>query len=162
VGVELQVGAMHASGRGGVMTGKPAAFAGGGERTWRQLAEHGYSVPVVAVEVRATGRMPVTVQRWSLGCSRPEEPRVRGLGAVYRRPRLLVSFTPLGLSMGQPLPHRLEAGASETWAVPLSEVQVFADVNKEVFKLSAAVITARVELGDGRTYWTRVDDAIRF
>jgi hypothetical protein len=64
-----------------------------------------------------------------------------------RCPRYLTELSLIRDTVRPPSPHRLEAGASETWAISAFEVQAFADTNKDVFKLSAALITAKVELG---------------
>jgi len=117
------------------------------------LADQGFTRPVFAVRVRNVGRLPVTVERWSLRV--PDDPGRRGgflVPSSVPNPAGGAELMPMGnLSIGPALPHRLEAGASETWAVSIDAVQAFAAASKETFGLAAFSIVGKVELGDGRT-----------
>jgi hypothetical protein len=155
ISVELRVGVMRDSGSD-LITGMPTDLAGGAE-LWRRVAEQGYTRPVITVRVRATGRMPVTVERWYLVCS---PARTASLFKPRRRRRYITELTTI-VSIGPELPHRLDAGGSEMWSMPALDVLSFAETSKKVFKLSAVYVTAKVELGDGRIHWTSLDEAIR-
>jgi hypothetical protein len=50
------------------------------------------------------------------------------------------------------MPHRLDTGASETWAVDVQSVLALVNANAETFQIPARTITVRgkVELGDRR------------
>jgi hypothetical protein len=63
--VELRVGAMHDKGSR-LLTTKFADIARKGEDPWTQLVKQGYTHPVITVRVRATGRVPVTVERYGV------------------------------------------------------------------------------------------------
>jgi hypothetical protein len=158
VRVGLRLGAL---GNDGIMvTAAPRDFREG----WReQLAEQGYRRPIVAVRVANVGRLPVTVARWGV------------------RSRLGMSMQPARDSIGPPLPHRLEVGESETWAVDMAPVDAFIRATREVFgrpQLERArsagplftgiqtmianrkqAFVGEVELADGRTKRSR--DTIR-
>lgn len=151
--VDLRVGALNRGGTG-MMTARPHNL----DEVWTQhLAEQGYTRPVVIVRVRNVGRLPVTVQRWSLGCLQENS----GGGTLFRQiqqrrnPRTVSELTPIGESIGPPLPHRLEPGTSETWAVDAQAVHTFAVTNRETFNLAVAAVVGKVELGTGRTHTTR-------
>jgi hypothetical protein len=101
VKVRLRVGGL---GNGGMVTAPPNSLSA---TWWEQLAAQGYRRPIVAVTVANVGRQPVTVARWGLRS---------GLG---------MSLYPAADSIGPPLPHRLEVGESETWAVDLAPVHAF-------------------------------------
>lgn len=106
------------------------------------LASQGFNQPIIAVRVANIGRMPVTVKRWGL----VGEPK---------------SFTlwPTAMTIGEPLPFRLEAGESETWAVDMGEVHRFVTASAAAFEIPVSQVRVRgtVELGDGRTCVTRKD-----
>ncbi len=108
VKVRLQIGAL---GNGAIVTAAPSSLH---EGWWEQLAEQGYRRPIVAVTVANVGRLPVTVARWGLKS---------GLG---------MSLYPAADSIGPPLPHRLEVGESETWAVDMGAVDAFIRATREV------------------------------
>jgi hypothetical protein len=113
VKVALRMGGF---GNGGMVTMAPRSLH---EDWWELLATGGYQRPVVAVTVANVGRLPVTVARWGLKS---------GLGTLY----------PAADSIGPPLPHRLEAGESETWAVDMGPVDAFIRASREVHKKSKA------------------------
>ena len=94
--------------------------------------------PVIAVEVRNVGRLPVTVARWSIKSS------------------LGISFVPMADSIGPALEHRLDIGESATWAVDLMNAFTLAESSLEVLGKGEkwTRITGVVELADGRTYET--------
>lgn len=144
VKVILRVGALADSGQG-MVTAPPSSLS----REWAaDLAAQGYSRPVVAVRVANVGRLPVTVERWSI-----------------RSPRG-VSVSPIGDSIGPTLPHRLDAGESATWAVDAREVQALAQAAKVLpdARRGRGLFAAGqvddglrgvVELGDGRSRRSR-------
>ncbi len=103
---------MGAFGHGGMITAAPSSIR---EGWWEQLAAQGYRRPIVAVTVANVGRLPVTVARWGV------------------RSRLGMSMQPARDSIGPPLPHRLEVGESETWAVDMAPVDAFIRATREVF-----------------------------
>jgi hypothetical protein len=156
VKVRLRVGGL---GNGGMVTAPPNSL---GADWWEQLAAQGYRRPIIAVTAANAGRQPVTVARWGLRC---------GLG---------MSLYPAADSIGPRLPHRLEVGESQTWAVDLAPVHAFLQAARETLGRSQAEsepptsllggIEARmaaqkenvagvVELADGRTKRSR--DTIR-
>jgi hypothetical protein len=108
------------------------------------------------------GHQPVTVARWGLRS---------GLG---------MSLYPAADSIGPRLPHRLEVGESQTWAVDLAPVHAFLQAARETLGSSQAEtappssligtiqagmaaqkdgVVGVVELADGRTKRSR--DTIR-
>jgi hypothetical protein len=121
----------------------------------KSLAEQGYGQPLVAVHVSNVGRMPVTVQRWSIKYTRG------------------VAVTPVDDSIGKDLPYRLKAGESQTWAVALgvavelkrTALEMIAPPSQPTTLLASAIRNSRgpngegvvgvVELGDGRLHRTR-------
>jgi hypothetical protein len=131
VKAELLVGATNGAATG--MVTAPATQDRVTQDWVRELAEQGYVRPVFAVRVRNIGRLPVTVAGWSITTSRG------------------ISFTPLGESIGPQLPHRLEAGTSETWAVTGDRVAALIEATKGTFNLATLTIGGRVELAGGRT-----------
>ncbi len=110
VKVSLRVGGF---GNGAMVTAPPASLTAS---WWDGLAKQGYKQPIVAVRVANVGRQPVTVARWGLKS---------GLG---------MSLYPMADSIGQPLPHRLEVGESETWAVDMAHVDAFIQAVREVVR----------------------------
>lgn len=163
VSVELRTGALHASGSSMVTAATRDA-----DQVWAaQLAEQGYTRPLVVVKVRNIGRMPVTIERWSLACSGPPEPpRNRGLlaaiAAASSRPRRLTEFQPVAGSFGPQLPHRLDAGSSETWGTDAREIRDLVAATLEVWKLPLVSLDGKVELGDGRTARTPTSSSLTF
>jgi hypothetical protein len=83
---------------------------------WETVASQGFPQPIVAVMVANVGRQPVTVARWGLRS---------GLG---------MSLYPAADSIGPRLPHRLEVGESETWAVDLAPVHAFIQATRETLE----------------------------
>lgn len=128
VKVTLLVGAL---GNGGMVTGSPDKL----KPDWfEQVARQGYRSPVVGVKVANVGRQPVTVAQWSVVCP------------------LAGSLTPVGSSIGPPLPHRLEVGESSTWAVDMHDVRTLMEATRKVIARGRPVVAfGQVELGDGRT-----------
>jgi len=104
-----------------------------------RLAPEGFGQPIIEVEVRNVGRLAVTVSRWSL------ESNIGG-----------VSCVPIADSIGSTLPHRLDAGESQTWVTDLRNAVTLAQTTTEVLghARETAWIVGVVELGDGRTYTT--------
>jgi hypothetical protein len=150
VKVELRVGAYHESGSG-LISAAPGDMA----QAWGEHERaQGYTRPVVLVRVRPIGRMPVTVESWSLVAQRVPE-SVPGRVEIQLGRGELMTLQPVAGSIGPPLPHRLEpGGASETWAIDAADVIQHAEAAKAAFKVSAVAIVGRVELGNGRTYTT--------
>jgi hypothetical protein len=155
VKVRLRVGGL---GNGGLVTAPPNSLSA---NWWEQLASQGYRRPIIAVTVVNVGRQPVTVARWGLKS---------GLG---------MSLYPAADSIGPRLPHRLEVGESETWAVDLAHVHAFIQAARETMgnsqvgsgpsgsllgrieaqRAAQEDVVGVVELADGRT--KRSKDAIR-
>ncbi len=156
VKVRLRVGGL---GNGGMVTAPPNSLRA---NWWENLASQGFPQPIVAVTVANVGRQPVTVARWGLRS---------GLG---------MSLYPAADSIGPRLPHRLEVGESETWAVNLVPVHAFIQATRETIGKSQPEseppkslfggiesrmaaqkedILGVVELADGRTKRSR--EAIR-
>jgi hypothetical protein len=153
VKVRLRVGGL---GDGGIVIAPPNSL---NANWWEYLASQGYPRPIGAVTVANVGRQPVTVARWGLKS---------GLG---------LSLYPAADSIGPSLPHRLEVGESETWAVDIAPVQAFIQAAHETLgrpqpesrpskSLFFSGIEARmaaqkedvvgvVELADGRTKQSR-------
>ncbi|HEX3961163.1 MAG TPA: hypothetical protein VHZ03_31850 [Trebonia sp.] len=112
VKVRLLVGAV---GRGSIVTAPPAKLS----PEWLQrLAAQGFSQPIVAVNVANVGRQPVKVERWGLKS---------GLG---------MSLYPTSEEFGPRLPHRLDVGDAETWAIDLDVVRSFMQTGKETLENS--------------------------
>jgi len=136
VKVELRVGAMH-----GTASHMVTQSVSSGLPDPERLQADGYTRPVVAVQVRNVGRMAVTVEDWSL----------------FTSPGSRIALQPVGQSIGPPLPHRLEAGATGTWAVELAPVRAMRAATVAALKVPEERIKIRgkVGLGDGRTVETR-------
>jgi len=108
VKVGLRIGAM--SGRA-MVTAEPDTI----KPDWlAELAQQGYRQPIAAIKVANVGRQPVTVER----CG-------------FRHPAAGTLF-PVGDLIGKPLPHRLEVGQSETWAMDLGPVVDLLKVGGEI------------------------------
>jgi hypothetical protein len=95
---------------------------------------------VIVMLVRNVGRLPVTVTEWS----------------VVAEPTG-TSFRPVANSIGETLPHRMEPGTTETWAVRLTEVVDPIEAAKHAFNVPKGTMRLRgqVGLGDGRSKRTR-------
>jgi hypothetical protein len=156
VKVEPQQGAMRND--GSRMLTSPANFDRVSQS--QRFVERGFTRLVVGVLVRNVGRLPVTVERWSLiACSR-ERGGSGGLWGI-ETVRELLELTPIAVgSIGPPLAHQLEAGASEIWVADGEQVRKFADDAKSTFDVSTVWIMAKVGLGDGRSF--RTADGIQF
>ncbi len=117
----------------GVVTVPPSQFLDKG--TFGMMASQGFTQPVLAVQVRNVGRLPVTIASWSL-VTRPH----------------VGEFQPLSAALGKPLPHRLDAGESEMWAVDFAWIAAAVSASATVKKVPTAGIRvhATVSLGDGR------------
>jgi hypothetical protein len=102
----------------------------------KTFQSQGLTQLVVAVQVRNVGRLPVTVSSWSL--------KTMPGG---------IAVQPVGQSIGPPLPHRLEGGESETWAMDRSGLMGVVATTASVLKIPVDRIGIRgeVTLGDGRT-----------
>ena len=132
---EMLVGALHASGDNMVTAEATQERASG--KWLPELAGQGYVTPIFGVRVRNIGRLPVTVESWGLKTSPGS-----------------IGVTPVGLSSGSALPHRLEAGTSETWVMEAAPVFNLAAATKETSNYDAVNIFGTVELADGRKYET--------
>jgi len=109
VKITLLVGAM---GSGGMMTISTENL----RPDWLEgLAEQGFSRRIVAVRVANVGRQPVQVTRWGL------------------KPGLGPSLYPQANGIGPSLPHRLDVGEGETWAVGMDAVQAFIQATNATF-----------------------------
>jgi hypothetical protein len=130
VKVELRVGAMHQSGSGLIHT-SVANWA----HAWSDHeAEQGYRHPVIVVQVRNVGRLPITVTEWS----------------VMVQPSN-TAFRPLADSIGPAMPYRMEPGTEETWALELAAVESLVGASAETFKITDPIhVRGRVGLGTGR------------
>ncbi|MGH3938688.1 MAG: hypothetical protein ACRDTG_08615 [Pseudonocardiaceae bacterium] len=114
VKLALQTGAVHNSGSGMIVSQVTGAWSMSAER----LALQGYTRPVVAVQVRNVGRLPVTVTKWSIFES------AKG-----------TAFLPLADSIGPSLPYRLDAGVEETWALDAMAAQKLVQTTADVFQV---------------------------
>ncbi len=134
VKIGLQAGALADNGSG-MITCPIRSFS---QTELLRMARQGYSQPIIAIKVRNVGRQAVNVERWGIVCTE---------GATY---------TPIAESIGPSLPHRLEAGASELWAMSLDVAVRAAATTAEVLTGNAETVWLRgkVELGDGRTRTT--------
>lgn len=113
-----------------------AALGGGGVAisgksldVWR--TDPTFNQQAFAVEVRSTGRLPVTVEKWAILCAR---------GSVS----LLENV------WGPTLPHRLEAISSATWYLPADGVIAAQASFVKGIGTPNTPIRAEVILGDGR------------
>lgn len=124
----------------------------------KHLVEQGYTLGVIAVRVRNTGRMPVTVEHWSLGKWTPEPASL--IGRIESRinppPQSGPELEPSGeATIGPPLPHLLEAGGpSATWAVRVEAVAAFGAATRAELGVDTLEVVGKVELGHGRTCTT--------
>jgi hypothetical protein len=136
VKAELRVGAMNAA---GLVTMPASSLTSDSMK--EALQAQGGGQPVVAVRVRNVGRLPVTITDWSLATTTK--------GGI--------AMTPVGTSIGPPLPHRMEAGDTAMWAVDIRNVIALVETTAEVLKLRPADIgiRAKVSLGTGRTVTAR-------
>lgn len=126
VKVHLIIGAMHPSGSG-LMSITDVEKTPAHELPQRiaEFRRHGYTRPVIGVEVINIGRMPVTIAKWEVATTAK------------------VSLRPMAGSVGPSLPFELGAGKSETWLADLSEVLTAVDTGAEVFKLDRASVTVK-------------------
>lgn len=150
VSLELRAGAIDESGTNMITAPLRAALR---EEWTKQLVAQSYTRAVIAVRVRNTGRMPVTVERWSLvGLTRVSDSVLDKIERQRNPTRDEPEMEPTGDGLiGPQLPHLLPAGgASATWAVNAMAVSAFAAATKGTFGLEALAIVGKVELGDGR------------
>ncbi|GAA3531342.1 hypothetical protein GCM10022419_008070 [Nonomuraea rosea] len=126
---ELLIGAL---GRGGIATGPIDSMT---PDNLTRLVEQGFTTPVIAVRARNIGRLPVTVTGISLPSS------LKGM-----------SLSVPGGMVGPDLPHRLEVGDTETWAIDLEQVMHFLKAGRETFEIDPALVQmwGQVDLGNGR------------
>ncbi|HWD37317.1 MAG TPA: hypothetical protein VG944_00585 [Fimbriimonas sp.] len=117
----------------GIMIAPPAVYTDNGLET---LAQQGYSEHVLAVEAINRGRLPATIENWSLRF---------GNGAAYSNPTDGGNLS---------LPYRLDSHTRANWYAPaanLRELQgIFTDQTE-----SAAILRAEVSLGSGQTAVSR-------
>ncbi|HZT07743.1 MAG TPA: hypothetical protein VFC51_11980 [Chloroflexota bacterium] len=104
------------------------------------MGRQGYGRPVAAIDVRSVGRLPVTIASWKI---------VTNPGGT--------ALQPVGELIGPALPHRLEAGESQIWAVDYKAVQALVAATSSVVKLDTTTVrvSSTVGLGDGRTVRAR-------
>lgn len=133
VKIELLVGAMGPMRSGMALAPVKSATS----TAMAQIAAQGFREPIMAVRVRNVGRLPVTVTSWGI------------------RSKSGMTLSPAGLTIGPSLPHRLEAGDRETWAVGMEVALNLVESDVEVFKVHRPWLRGTVELGDGRVYRTR-------
>lgn len=135
VRAELRAGGIDPG--GGMVTGPAKDMS---LRQANELKAQGFTRPVVAVQVRNVGRLPVVITGWSL---------VTEPGGV--------GFHPMADSIGPPLDHRLEAGAPAIWAVDGGAAQRLVRVTAEALNVPPDRIRlrGRVSLGTGRNVDTR-------
>lgn len=128
--IDLKPGALAADG-GSMVLVEPRQFT---PDWFKNTASQGFGRPIVAIEVRNVGRLPITVNRWHLAT------------------RVGVTLMPIADSIGPDLPHQINVGQSATWAVGLQEVKGVADTAGEVLGdgETTAAVFGRIVLGDGR------------
>lgn len=95
------------------------------------LASQGVSEWVVAIQMRNRGRMPVDVGSFEVEFES---------GGAYNR---------AGWYVNPNLPYRLEPGSSQSFYVPLADVEKALEVMNR-----GRMVRGRVGLGDGRTVYT--------
>jgi hypothetical protein len=105
-------------------------------KTIETFRGEGYTNRVVGVNARNVGRLPVTVDAISVV--------IQPTDVVYK---------PLKAALGPPLPHRVEAGSNEQWAVEswivwASAIPEFADGR------GGESFVIRVVLGNGKVHET--------
>ncbi|HKS44988.1 MAG TPA: hypothetical protein VJT49_07690 [Amycolatopsis sp.] len=156
VNVELRVGETDQTGSNLVTTpAGPDLNAADWLQTYANEGRSGR--PVIAVRVHPKGRMPVTVERWSLVIMQDNPPQTLfGPLLLLLMPRELSELDIGHGSHGPPFPHRFEAGShSEMWVVDGELASWFVAPEKERLDRRWLPIAAKVELGDGRTVRTR-------
>jgi hypothetical protein len=89
----------------------------------------------VAVTVRSTGRLPVSVTGWGINVGK-------------------VSLGHVDHPINRPLPHRLEHGESGTWIAPIAEILALIETHRDVLGEPDFVVSS-VRLGDGHTVKSR-------
>jgi hypothetical protein len=100
------------------------------------LQQHG-GLPVIGVEVRSTGRMPVTVRSWGL-----------------RAPSGVV-VNPISDQVGPSLKHTIDPYDSATWLTPFSNALAVASAERVLSPtLEVVQLVGVVELADGRVIVT--------
>ncbi len=112
----------------------PAADAGK-EGEPPAIQAKGFNQVVIAVQVRNVGRLPVWVTDLSVGA--------RGSW-----------LTSAGGWLGVPLPHRLEAGAMQTWAVDAAPVRALVAALSRKVAIEKLTVRAKVGLGTGHAVET--------
>ena len=131
-------------GLGGVMIAPPTMYTPAGRQV---LEQQGYTEAVIAIEVVNRGRLPTTVDRWTIRF---------GNGAAYLNP---------GDLQNPPLPHRLEPHTNATWYAPVENLVLlraaFVDMGQD-----AATIRGVIDLGTQDSVVSRntlivTDDGVR-
>jgi hypothetical protein len=117
-----------ALGGGGLVTSPPDKWTANNSAV---MAAQGFSHEVVAVAVRNVGRLPATVQKFSVHLDNG------------------TSFIPIQTT--PPLPYRLDAGGSEKWWVDAADVRALIAAGR----LARAKVHIEVALGTGKTIKTK-------
>ncbi len=106
--------------------------------TWNVLSSQGYTVPVLAVEARNVGRLPVSVTK---------------IEAVLESGHSLVQ---LEHPPERLLPYRLEPGSEQTWFIEMQNVSALISASQQVAgkELRPTRVSMRVHLGTGKAVTT--------
>jgi Phage integrase family len=98
-----------------------------------RMAEQGFGMEVIGVEVFNRGRIGVNITGWKIQTGKE-------------------SYTPVADQIGPHLPHRLEPGASAQWFMPMDAMRKVVRVSAEVLgRSNPAEVWAIVQLGTGNT-----------
>ncbi|MFC6160282.1 phosphoribosylamine--glycine ligase [Kribbella jiaozuonensis] len=103
----------------------------------KQMRRQGYNGPeIIGIEVVNHGRAPMTVTKFGLK-------HESGVG-----------FVPIGEAIGPTFPHRIEAGASQSWFAPIEMIREGVSAASDVWKTGRAV-SIEATLATGKTIKTR-------
>jgi hypothetical protein len=129
VRADLHHGARDAS---GVVSGLP------GTQSLQSLAEQGFSVEVIGVEVFNVGRLAIQVTRVSAALANG------------------VSVSALAGTIGPDLPYRLEAQSSASWFLPAEPIRRAVHASATISRgTDPCDVWGKVGLGNGKTVETR-------
>lgn len=111
---------------------------------WNRMAAQGFTAPVVGMTIRNRGRLPISITSWAFPFETGPSVGLIGLGR---------------LNPGKTLPHRLDAGAAETWFADAGDFSRAAAAWRSIGKEPGRLF-ATVDLATGKSVRSKNSAAV--